>query len=319
VSIIPPSVTPLVEVERLSKRYGARVALDAVTFDVRPGAITGLLGPNGAGKSSALGVLATTLPFDGGSVRVAGHPLPRAARAARRALGLVPQRLAVYPTLTARENLRFFGRAAGLSARAAAAEAARVLALLGLADRADEPVERFSIGMRRRLNLGCGILHRPEVVLLDEPTVGVDPQSRERVFEAVQQLARDGAAVLYSTHYMEEAERLCGRVVLLDAGRVVAAGSPAELVAQTALAPRVTLHTAAPLPAGWLAGVPSAAVVSAHDGHTDVRVPDPTVVPAVVAAALRAAGGLDDLTLHRPSLADAFFVLTGRALRDDDA
>jgi len=303
-------VAPLILVDGLRKRYGTRVALDGVGLAVGPGEIVGLLGPNGAGKSTTLSILATLLPFDAGNVTIADHPLPAAAARARRELGFVPQQVALYPTLSARENLRFFARTLGLAPREAARSAADVLSLIGLESRAGEPVSRFSVGMRRRLNLGCGILHRPRVLLLDEPAVGVDPQSRERLFETVSALAAGGAAVLYSTHQMEEAERLCARVVLLDVGRVVASGTPAALVAQTGVSATVRVRTARSLPVGWL--------VDAANGEAAVAIAHSAVVPAVLAAAIRAGGEILDFSLHRPTLADAFLSLTGRALRDDD-
>jgi len=308
-----------VVVERLVKRYGSHVALADVAFTVAPGEIVGLLGPNGAGKSTTLGVLATLLPFDDGRVAVGGHELPRGAVAARRAVGFVPQQVAVYPTLGARENLAFFARALGLRGDAARRAIADTLATVGLAGRAEEPAVQLSGGMRRRLNLACGILHRPPVLLLDEPVVGVDPQSREHIFAAIQALARDGAAIVYSTHQMDEAERLCGRVVLLDRGRVVAAGTPAELVTRVGLRPVVHLRTAEPLPAGWAAGIAGTGPATPEVDGIAVTVPDVSAVPAVLAAALAAGADVRDLSLHRPSLADAFFVLTGRALRDDAA
>jgi ABC-2 type transport system ATP-binding protein len=224
--------SPLIEALDLRVRYGERQALDGLSFAVRAGEVVGLLGPNGAGKTTTLLVLATLRRPDSGNARVAGRPTDRDGAAVRRVLGYVPQNLAVYPTLTARENLLFFARLFGL-ARAEARHAVEwALALVGLDDRADDVVATFSGGMQRRLNLACGLLHRPRVVLLDEPTVGVDPQSRERIFAAVRGQAAAGAAVLYSTHYMEEAERLCDRVVLLDGGRVVASGSPAALIGE---------------------------------------------------------------------------------------
>jgi linearmycin/streptolysin S transport system ATP-binding protein len=306
-----------IAVEELSKTYGARTALCGVSFAVGCGEIVGLLGPNGAGKSTTLGILATLLPFDSGRVTIAGHSLPSAAAQVRGALGLVPQQLALYPTLSARENLRFFARSAGLRSRDATAATARALGLVGLDDRADEPVGRLSGGMKRRLNLACGVFHRPRVVLLDEATVGVDPQSRERVLETVSGLARHGAAVLYSTHVMEEAERLCGRVVLLDRGRVVASGTPAALVAGAGLVPRVHLSTARPLATGWLTMVAGARVID-HGTEAVVEVTDPSAVPAIVAAALRAGEDVRELTFVRPTLADAFFALTGHGLRDGE-
>jgi ABC-2 type transport system ATP-binding protein len=310
-------VQTLIAVDRLTKRYGPRVALADVSFAVAPGEIVGLLGPNGAGKSTALSIIGTLLGADAGTVTVAGRTLPGAARDVRRVLGFVPQRTAVYPSLTATENLLFFARMQGLRGPDAGAAAAAALALVGLDGRADEPVARFSGGMARRLNVACGILHRPRAVLLDEPTVGVDPQSRERIFEAVQTLARAGAAVLYSTHYMEEAERLCGRVVLLDAGRVLAEDTPAALVARARIAPQLHLRTAGPLPAGWLASVPGAAS-SAHGVDTTVTLLDTAAVPAVLLAATRAGGEVREVALHRPNLADVFFALTGRGLRDEN-
>jgi ABC-2 type transport system ATP-binding protein len=317
-SIYRCRVAPLIAVDGLVKRFGAQVALGGVSFTVAPGEIIGLLGPNGAGKSTALGVLATLLRFDAGTVTVAGHPLPRGAPAARRLLGLVPQQVAVYPTLTARENLQFFAHALGLAREEASRRVAEALNVVGVAGRADEPVTRLSGGMRRRLNLACGILHRPRVVLLDEPVVGVDPQSRERIFEAVEMLAREGAAILYSTHQMEEAERLCARIVLLDAGRVVATGTSASLVAGAGITPLVRLRTARPLPAGWLGGISGARIAEAGLAETTVAVSDAGTVPAVLAAALASGADVLEMALHRPSLADAFFALTGRGLRDED-
>jgi ABC-2 type transport system ATP-binding protein len=309
--------TPVL-VDGLTKRYGPRRALDGVSFAVGGGEIVGLLGPNGAGKSTTLGVVATLLAFDAGTVVVADRPLPAGAAEARRALGFVPQQIALYPSLSAAENLRFFARALGLSARAARAAATDALARYGLAERADEPVVRFSGGMRRRLNVACGVLHRPSLVLLDEPVVGVDPQSRERIFEAVLGMAREGAAVLYSTHQMEEAERLCDRIVLLDRGRVRASGTAAGLVAQSGLTPRIRLRTARPLAPGWLDAVSGASLGAVAPDAATVAVTDAAVVPAVLAAAARAGGHVLEFALSRPNLADAFLALTGHALRDDD-
>src|SRR5207247_8231058 len=204
------------------------------------------------------------------------------------------------------KNLGFAARALGLGGREAARSTAAALDLVGLAPRADEPVARRSGGMRRRLNLACGILHRPAVLLLDEPVVGVDPQSRERIFEAIETLARAGAAVLYSTHQMEEAERLCARVVLLDTGRVVAAGTPAALVAGAGLTPVLRLGTARPLPPGWLAGIVGATLGESSAAETTVKVADTATVPVILAAALRAGGDVLEMALVRPSLADAF-------------
>ena len=306
-----------IEVGGLEKRYGPRTALARVSFSVAPGEIVGLLGPNGAGKSTTLSILATTLGADAGTVRIAGHSLPSEANEVRRSLGYVPQRESLYPPLTAVENLSFFARMHGLDRSRANAAVAEALELVALGGRTAEPIANFSIGMRRRLNLACGILHRPKVLLLDEPTVGVDPQSRERIFEAIAGLSRDRAAILYSTHYMEEAERLCQRVVLLDEGRVVASGTPASLVSKTRLRPTVRLRTAQPLAEGWISRLDAIRIVRQAGADCELEVDDLARLPAILAAAVECGDEVRDVSVHRPNLADAFFALTGRALRDE--
>jgi ABC-2 type transport system ATP-binding protein len=308
-----------IAVESLRKRYGTRLALADVSLQVDGGEVVGLLGPNGAGKSTAMSILATLLPFDEGRVRIAGHELPRDAKAARRELGLVPQDVALYPTLTGRENLRFFARMLGDDRAAAKSAAARALELVGLTERADDPVHQYSGGMRRRLNLAAGILHAPRVLLLDEPTTGVDPQSRERIHVAIERLAHDGAAVLTSTHDMEEADRLCGRIVLLDAGRIVASGTTADLVGTCGIAASLSLRTLRPPPPDWLDGLSAVRVLAANGTRATLAVDDPAAMPVLLARAARAGGDVVELRFDRPTLADAFFKLTGRALRDDGA
>jgi ABC-2 type transport system ATP-binding protein len=311
------AVSEAIVVDRLEKRYGARRALEAISFSVQGGEIVGLLGPNGAGKSTTLSILACALRGDGGRVEIGGHPLPAEARAARGVLGYVPQRESLYPPLTARENLHFFGRMAGLRGATIREATERALTLVALDGRADEPIVAFSVGMRRRLNLASGILHRPRVVLLDEPTVGVDPQSRECIFEAISGLVTEGAAVLYSTHYMEEAERLCGRVVLLDEGKVVKSGTPAALVAELGRCLVLRLHTLRPLPEDWLSALPSSRLLTRTGLEYEIEVATAGDVPAMLLAAERTGAEIQDLRLRRANLADVFFALTGRALRDD--
>ncbi len=307
-----------VRVAELGLSYGARRALDGVSFEVAAGEIVGLLGPNGAGKTTTLSVLATLRRPDAGDAEVAGISTRRHPARVRRVLGLVPQAPAVYPTLTARENLRCFAGVLGLR-RDAGREAARAaLDTVGLADRAGDVVATFSGGMQRRLNLACALLHRPAVLLLDEPTVGVDPQSRERILETVRAQATAGTAVLYSTHLMDEAERLCDRVVLIDGGRVVAAGSPAELTRHDAGGIRLVLVTRDPLPDGWLDGCAGARMLAGEPavlarGHrTEVAI---DAMP-LAAQVLERAGDVLELHVHRPDLQDVFFRVTGRELRD---
>ncbi len=312
-----------IRVTDLRVRYGERWALQGLSFEVGAGEVVGLLGPNGAGKTTTLSVLATLRPADGGSAEIAGHRTDTQAGAARRLLGFVPQNLAIYPTLTARENASFFARLFGLGGREASEVVRRVLGVVGLAERADEVVATFSGGMQRRLNLACGLLHQPRVLLLDEPTVGVDPQSRERIFEAVREQAAAGAAVLYSTHYMEEAERLCDRVVLVDGGVAVASGTPAGLIAQAGGGLRLEVATRAPLPVGWLEGVPRAHPLAGEiPAATGIRhvayvvLDDLGSAAPILERATARGGGVLDFHLHQPSLQEVFLRLTGRDQRD---
>src|SRR5271168_1502726 len=242
---------PVLEGVDLRKRYGERIAVDGVEISINAGEIVGLLGPNGAGKTTTLSILGGTLDPDSGTVRVAGHDLRLTPARARRSLGFVPQSVAVYPTLTAVENLDFFGRIQGLTKTDAREATAALLEEVGLTDRANDIVRTFSGGMKRRLNLACGMLHGPQVLLLDEATAGVDPQSRELIFAVIKNAAAHGTAILYSTHYMEEAELLCNRVILIDHGRIVAEGSVRHLVALGGVEGRVELMTRVSMPAGW--------------------------------------------------------------------
>jgi ABC-2 type transport system ATP-binding protein len=311
-------VSPAIRCRDVVKLYRSRRALDGVSFEVHPGEIVALLGPNGAGKSTTLSILATLLEPTSGHVEVAGHRLPRQAARVRPALGLVPQRVAIYPTLTARENLGYFAALQGLRGAAARAAIGRVLALVGLDGRADEPTLQFSGGMARRLNLACGILHEPRVILLDEPTVGVDPQARERIYALERRLAAGGAAILHSTHLMEEAEHLCDRVVLVDAGRVIASGTPAELIAQLGLGPRLTLRTTRPLPDGWPGPTAGVRVLPATNGEVVLELGDSAIAPGLLDRARADGGRIVDMALRHPDLADVFFHLTGHALREGE-
>ncbi|MHC4823386.1 MAG: ABC transporter ATP-binding protein [Planctomycetota bacterium] len=237
-----PATTTLASVEGLSLHYGERCAVDALHFAVQKGENFGLLGPNGAGKTSTLSCLTGLVDGWSGRIAFAGKDVrPAYEPEARRGIGLVPQDLAVYGELTARENLEFFGRLAGLTGAALTDAANRGLALSGLEERADERVDKFSGGMKRRLNLSVGDVHRPPLLLLDEPTVGVDPQSRNHIFDTLETLAEEGRTLIYTTHYMEEAQRLCDRILIMNEGRSLGCGSHAELAAQSDM-PDATLE-----------------------------------------------------------------------------
>jgi ABC-2 type transport system ATP-binding protein len=212
----------VLELKNLRKTYGDLVAVDNVSFVLERGQLMGLLGPNGAGKTTTVSLIAGLITPDAGEVRISGRRLTGDSDPLKRRIGLVPQDLALYDELTARENLRFFGSLYGVTGASLGTATAAALELVGLSDRIGDRVKTFSGGMKRRLNLAAGLLHDPDILLLDEPTVGVDPQSRNAIFDNLEELKRRGKALLYTTHYMEEAERLADRIVVIDHGRVVA-------------------------------------------------------------------------------------------------
>ncbi|MGH2461288.1 MAG: ABC transporter ATP-binding protein [Chloroflexota bacterium] len=219
----------LLVVRQLTRRFGDRTAVDDLSFEIGRGEIFGLLGPNGAGKSTTVNLLSTYLAPDRGEITIDGRSI-LAGLDVKRQIGVVPQEIALYDDLTALENLDFFARIYDLPRGERPARIREVLEQVGLADRAREPIRGFSGGMKRRLNLALGILHRPAFLMLDEPTVGVDPQSREKIFDIIHELQRAGTTLLYTTHYLEEAEQLCDRIAIMDGGRIVALGTLEELL-----------------------------------------------------------------------------------------
>jgi ABC-2 type transport system ATP-binding protein len=222
----------MLQVDRLSKRYGERVAVNAISFSIAQGETVGLLGPNGAGKTTAIAMISGISKPDSGEVSLGGVVLAQDAKALKRRVGLVPQDLALYEELSAWANLQLFGGLYGLGGAELQSRAKAALALVGLADRSSDRVKTFSGGMKRRLNIAGALLHEPDLILLDEPTVGVDPQSRNAIFDNLEELKRRGKTLLYTTHYMEEAERLCDRVLILDHGQILANDTVANLMRQ---------------------------------------------------------------------------------------
>jgi ABC-2 type transport system ATP-binding protein len=303
----------------LEKRYGDLTAVDGVSFVIARGETYGLLGPNGAGKTTTISMVAGLLAADGGSVTVAGRAVVPDAVEVKRHIGLVPQDLAIYPELTARENLTFFGRLQGLRGDRLRRRTQEVLDLIGLTDRAKDRTKEYSGGMKRRLNIGVGLLHRPTLLILDEPTVGVDPQSRNAILESVEALSGEGMAVLYTTHYMEEAERLCDRIAIVDSGRIQAEGTRDELIRLTGGVDHIRLTGTGHLAeaAEVLARLPAVERVDA-DRHTlTLTVRDaPSAVSHVVTGATSAGMSLSDVEITRPDLESVFLHLTGKALRD---
>ncbi len=309
----------VLRVEGISKRFGDLQAVASVTFHINRGETFGLLGPNGAGKTTAISMIAGLLDKDEGSVLLEGEPMDTSSVEARRHIGLVPQELAVYPDLTARENLVFFGRLYELRGRELKTRVDEVLEVIGLADRADDLAKEYSGGMKRRLNIGIGLLHRPHLLILDEPTVGVDPQSRNAILESVEQLSTAGMAVLYTTHYMEEAERLCDRVAIIDEGRIEAEGTRRELVQLVGQKDKVRIDASRALEEAAQAALTVAGVVQAtvSDHAVDLIVDDAgAVLPELLAAMTGAGASISAVDVVEPNLEAVFLQLTGKALRD---
>ncbi len=311
-------MSPLLQVDHLVKAYGAVRAVEDISFTVRPGEIYGLLGPNGAGKTTTISMICGLLRPDGGTISVAGQPLAADPQAAKRLMGVVPQELALYEELSAAENLEFWGRLAGLDAKTARGRTAEMLAALSLADRAKDPVKTFSGGMKRRVNLGCALLHRPRLILLDEPTVGIDPQARLNILEFVRGLRAEGVGVLYTTHYLEEAESLCDRIGIVDHGRMHAEGTLRELQERLGDQGIFVLEGAwtGAQPDTWPGLREHYRVIQ----HTDRQLVVAALAERDPADCLRELLALpvraENVTLKRPSLNDVFLQLTGRNLRE---
>ena len=332
--------TALITVNGLRKNFDSLTAVDGVSFEIRQGEVFGLLGPNGAGKTTTISMLSGTLQPTAGTVNMAGVP---EGPERRRALGIVPQDLAIYLKLTARENLEFFGGLYGLHGEALKRRAIELLEMVGLSERADSRSADFSGGMKRRLNLAIGLMHSPRLLLLDEPTVGVDPQSRNHIFEGVKRLNSEGLTVLYTSHYMEEVEALCHRVGIMDRGRLIACDSVKNLIATLGgsvvhaeigpLSPDNAMQEEVALAAlqarlsaiehcseaEILPAEPRQDIAGSEENPHIVKVRTDApgrVLPALVSAISAAGAPLYSLSLREPNLEDVFLELTGKSLRD---
>ncbi len=309
----------MIQVENLEKSYGEARAVNGVSFEVASGEIFGLLGPNGAGKTTTIQCLCGLVSPTAGRVRIGGADLQRDRVAARRQLGLAPQELALYESLSARENLEYWAGVYGLRGEQLRQRVDESLELTGLADRGREPVRRLSGGMKRRLNFACAIVHRPRVLLLDEPTAGVDPQSRARLLDLVKEQARLGAAVVYTTHYMEEAQQLCDRLAVIDHGRIIALGTLEEL--RALIGGRDLLRLAGrmdgPGAAGAAARMEGVEVLHAGGDWLTLRVADGAARLEAILDTLRRSGmEVRSVSLEQPSLESLFLQLTGKDLRE---
>lgn len=335
-------MSAIVEVRDLVKTFGDVLAVDGVGFEIAEGELFGLLGPNGAGKTTTISAISCLLQPDSGTIRVDGNELPAGSLKVRQVLGVVPQEIALYPTLTAAENLRFWGRMYGLVGKQLADAVDYGLSMAGLEDKAKKRVETFSGGMKRRINIAAGVLHRPKVLLMDEPTVGIDPQSRNHILDTVRALNREGMTVLYTSHYMEEVEALCDRVAIVDHGKVIADGTLEQLRATVGdtdvirvrlldeqqdasetgeVAPPAAKER--PLRPEMRAGleaaasIPGVAGVEALDGTLEIQASDAASVLGPLVASLSAAGvSVKSLEVTEPDLESVFLHLTGRGLRD---
>jgi ABC-2 type transport system ATP-binding protein len=307
----------LIRVETLTKKFGDKTAVGGISFQVDGGEIYGLLGPNGAGKTTTLSMLSGLLAPDSGRITFDGVDLAADPIGCKRQLGVVPQEVAVYEELSALENVRFWGSLYGLTGKALGAAAERVLAQVELTGRARDPVKAYSGGMKRRLNLALGLVHSPRAVLLDEVTVGIDPQARASILDVVRAVADAGTAVIYTTHYLEEAERLCDRIGIVDHGKILAEGTLGELKAKLGEEEAITLwgRFEADAARAALAGLPGVRVISAEPGRVALATGEQGA--AGLLGEIYGRGlAIDRIAIEPPSLNALFLRLTGRELRD---
>jgi ABC-2 type transport system ATP-binding protein len=308
----------ILNAQNLQKSYGDIKAVNGISLQVARGEVFGLLGPNGAGKTTTISMLTGLFPPSEGTITVDGIDLARHPNTVKAKLGLVPQEMALYMPLSARQNLMFFGRIYGLRGKELRQRVDEVLEMIGLTDRADDAVEKYSGGMKRRVNIGAGLLHKPEILFLDEPTVGVDPQSRNAIFESVESLNRLGMSVIYTTHYMEEAQRLCHRVAIVDEGKLIALDTPTALI--RSLGGGVVMlgvPGSAPEDLGErIAQVSAVKSVSRSDGQLKIETHR---LQEALMGALDITNQLDvritSLEILEPNLESVFLNLTGKKLR----
>jgi len=310
---------PAIEVLDLHKSFGENKAVQGVGFEVKQGEIFSLLGPNGAGKTTTISMLSCLLTPNNGDARVMGHSIRSDPMGVKSVLGVVPQDLALYEDLTARENMSFWGKMYGLRGSTLRSRVDEVLDVIGLRDRANERVGKYSGGMKRRVNIGVALLHKPKVIYMDEPTVGIDPQSRRNILDSVVKLKDEGMTVLYTTHYMEEAQELSDHIAIMDHGKMIACGTNEELVKLVGQQTRIDLTLngdAANVMVSWR-GIDGVSRVSSEDGLITVLVTDSNLVlPHLFEAAARQSIRITSVDIREPNLEAVFLHLTGRALRD---
>ena len=312
---------PILEVQNLVKKFGDITAVDGVSFDIQEGEVFSLLGPNGAGKTTTISMLSCLLEPTSGDAIVGGHSIAQEALEVKNIIGVVPQEIALYEELSARENLTFWGQMYGLGGGALKTRVTEVLEQIGLADRAKDKIKTYSGGMKRRVNIGVGLLHKPHLLYMDEPTVGIDPQSRRSILDSVKDLNKAGMTVLYTTHYMEEAEELSHRVGIIDQGKMIAIGTQKELTQLVGENETLRLHTGEnvdlqPLLTA-LQELPGVIHVSASENMVVLIVPEADdALPPVLSKADRLGYKIRSVDIQEPNLEAVFLKLTGKALRD---
>ena len=308
-----------IEVQNLHKAFGERKAVQGVSFEVEKGEIFSLLGPNGAGKTTTISMLSCLLRPDDGEALVMGHSIRTDQMGVKASLGVVPQEIALYEDMSARENLIFWGKMYGLHGAALRKRVDEVLETIGLTDRAKDRVGKYSGGMKRRVNIGVALLHKPQVIFMDEPTVGIDPQSRRNILDSIVTLKQQGMTVLYTTHYMEEAQELSDHIAIMDNGKMIASGTNAELVRIVGATDRITVKVnteSAQVIEAWKA-VRGVKQVSGDDGTLTILADDSNrVLPHLFEAAAAQAVRITSVAIQEPNLEAVFLHLTGKALRD---
>jgi ABC-2 type transport system ATP-binding protein len=312
---------PILEVQNLVKKFGDLTAVDGISFDIQTGEIFSLLGPNGAGKTTTISMLSCLLEPTSGDASISGHSVTKEALEVKRIIGVVPQEIALYEELSARENLNFWGQMYGLGGNNLKTRVTEVLEQIGLTDRAKDRIKTYSGGMKRRVNIGVGLLHKPLLLFMDEPTVGIDPQSRRSILDSVKELNKAGMTVLYTTHYMEEAEELSHRVGIVDQGKLIAIGTQKELTQLVGENETLRLHTGENIDVqplmNALQELPQVLHVSASDNMVVLIVPEADdALPPVLGKADRLGYKIRSVDIQEPNLEAVFLKLTGKALRD---
>ncbi|MFO3790906.1 ABC transporter ATP-binding protein [Bacillus mojavensis] len=311
----------MLQAENIKKAYGKKTIVKGISFSLKKGESFGLLGPNGAGKSTTISMISGLVPLDGGEITVGGYVIGKDTNKAKQKIGIVPQEIALYPTLTAQENLVFWGKMYGLTHGEAKKRSAEVLEYVGLTERAKEKIETFSGGMKRRINIGAALMHKPELLIMDEPTVGIDPQSRNHILETVKQLNETGMTVIYTSHYMEEVEYLCDRIGIIDQGEMIAIGTKTDLCSRLG-GDTIIQMTVSRTDEGFLSAVRSLAHVNdvtVSESELKIEVAaahHEKVVTSLLTKAAAHQTNLLSLQVQEPNLERLFLNLTGRTLRD---